>query len=434
MVNSSYRKNILCVLAVLLLVFLSINISSCASSAGKGAGEASNTGKATDPGRANTGKGGNAGKAAPAEVVVTPSEPVSLGKLQIHFVDPVTLSLTASEVHISHDVEKNFALDITLAGGIVYKQIWDTDAKELLYDAVSRYSIDQNSDKFKAADANSSTAYGTMDGYTEWEQAGKTFYAEPPVDLGYIISGGKSYFLITQRSSVSAEDASVRSARIVFCIDMEHARQLVYIFGGKLYEKPLMLFIGDGVTAGPDDNDVPPNALFPAILQKMLTINIINFGEEWLTTDMVNEEYLQNVMVYDPDVVVINLGFMDFLDRVPPQETSRNIQAIINLFKKTGRKIFLTRFYDAWILQNNMVNWDLTAREQNNLVAEYDTVFRNLARNNNIDLITNIWDGLQYEDTIDDDYIYPNAEGHKLMAGNFFRAMRPFMTANNYLK
>ena len=76
----------------------------------------------------------------------------------------------------------------------------------------------------------------------------------------------------------------------------------------------------------------------------------------------------------------------------------------------------------------------MSEREQNAMIAEYDAMFANLSRTNNIELITNIWDGLQYDDTIGDDYIYPTAEGHKLMAGNFFRAIRPFMAANNYLK
>lgn len=380
---------------------------------------------------------------APASIEI-PQKQGFRGKMQVNYVDIVTLSLRQREVEVYFDQEEgNYTLELPMDNGIIYSQKWNEENRTELIDAILRYSVDENRQRHGKVDTRAFTHYNTLDGLTKWRNPSNnnTYTANPSIDLGYLVYNGNSYFAITQRDSVVTEGdptGNLRSQRIVFCMATHQARQMIELVGGILYEKPIILFLGDSVTIGRNatiaDEDDPANA-YPAILQEVLKISVLNSGANWETTDETLERVKTDVLKYDPDIIVLHLGYTDFLNRVPPQATSRNIQNIITFLMSEGPfKLFLTRFYDEKILRNSMNYWNLTQAEQTRLMAEYDTIFQNLSRTNNIPLISNIWEGVDYGDTIGEDYINPTAEGQKIMAGNFFRAMRPFFQENDYIR
>ena len=347
MVNSLFRRNIPGILAVISLVFSAVYFPAYATASGTG----DSTGKSSAASKTVT-------QTTQSQVTQNTATQAALGKLLISFVDPVTNYISGSEAQVLRYSDTYYGLEIALEGGVTCKQIWDINAREALNNAVSRFAIDENGETFRNADARSFTAYATTEGMIEWtyKVTGNTYSASPLIDMGYLVTERKAFFLITQRDAefTDASGGNTRSDRFSFGIDMNQARQLIGLFNGKFYEKPLLAFIGDGVTLGLDNHSISPESLVPGILQSMLKINILNIGEEWLTTGMADQDYLETLQIYDPDVFIINLGLMDFFDKKTPQETGRNLQNIINLFKKTGRKIYLARFYDNWILKNSM--------------------------------------------------------------------------------
>ena len=430
MVHLINRKNIGRALVFLMFIFFVVGFSSC----GTVSGAKGSTAGAEGTSRAGVASGSNTGAQA---------NRASQASLKINFVDTVTYSFRPSEIQLFHySEEKLYILELPSERNRVYRQIWDEDSLSFLYDAILRFSADESGGKLGTADSRSFTAYGTTEGKIEWPVSTSDrniMSAEPSIDVGYIIKDGAMYLLITQRDVPLTEDPTgrLRSSRIIFCMGMDQARYMLNFFGMELFERPLLVFLGDGVTAGTDaivpDEDDPASA-YPAILQERLKIAIINSGVSWETTADALER-IGDILKYDPEIVVINLGYMDFLSEVNPTETNKNLQSIIDALKKEGnRKIYLTRFYDEFILRTYMTDTEKTAREQDNLIANYDGIFRNLSRVNNIELITGIWDGLQYDDTIAEDYIHPTAEGHKIMAGNFFRALLPYLQTNGFLR
>lgn len=412
------RKNIFHILAFTLFVFLTFGFMSCESAPAFGSKSKSNSAASSD----------------------VQQDQIPRKSLQINYVDTVTFSLKPDEAKLLQNPKENeYIMELPLPGNILYRQIWDDDSLDYLSDAVSRYVLDEKQKRLGNIDTRSFNAYGTIDGRLEWfdNSTKQTLSVEPRIDLGYLITDGNAHFLMTLRDTAVPDVTGLRSSRVTFCMAIEQVREMMEIFNCKFIEKPLLVFLGENLTAGfnvNNDSEEDRSRAYPAVLQEMLKINILNSSVCWISTAETLSRVEDNVMRYDPDIVVINLGYRDFTERVDPIETTRNLQEIINIFKQGERKIYLTRFYDDFILQSTMNYWELTERQQTALLTSYETMFRNLSRTNGIELITGIWDGLAYDDTIGEDYLNPTAEGQRIMAGNFFRFMRPYLEANNFLK
>ena len=381
-----------------------------------------------------------AGRPADGKPVVSQTKENKLGPLQIFYVDTVTMTFKEGEIQVIRYPDNALAgLEIPFDADNTYKQLWDDEALEAIADAVSRFGVAERSSAFGTADTRSFTTYGAIEGATEWlSQANRDpLSVEVNIDMGYVVKDRKTYFLITQRDTPVAEDnPGLRTARITFCMTMDQIRVMMGMLGIRLYEKPLMVFLGDGVTAGTNATvmgEDDPASAYPAILQGMVTLNILNAGVGWSPSSNALER-VEGILKYDPDIVVINVGLIDFSEKIDPSETAKNLQAIIDALKVSDRKIFLTRFYDEFILRNFMDYWEMPDREQTNLINVYDGMFRTLSRVNNVDLITGIWDGLQPNDTISDDGLHPTKEGHKIMAGNFYNSLKAYLGAQNFLK
>ena len=201
--------------------------------------------------------------------------------------------------------------------------------------------------------------------------------------------------------------------------------------------QPVMVFLGDNVTAGTSAKILDlesPELSFPAVLQEKMNVTVINSGFKWATAAIALGHIENAVFQHEPDMVVINLGLIDFLTKTPPRETGDNLQTLITALDNGTRKIFLVRFYDEYILRANMNHMGLREQEQLNLLSEYNGIFRNLSARNNIELITGIWEGLDYGYNIASDFLNPTAEGHQVMAANIFKFLEPELKTKNLLK
>ena len=410
-------KSVFRFLAYLGLIFVTLGFFSCA-----GSPESTSSRRGTD-----------------VTTTVTPIEENKLGPLQIFYVDTITMVFKEAVAQLfTYPGEELAGLEISIDNNNTYRQLWDDDALKLIADAVSRFGVAEIDSRYGTEDTRSFTYYGTIEGNTEWlNQNRDPLTVDVRIDLGYVVKDRKTYFLITQRDTQVAEDNPQRTARITFCMGMDQVRQMMRLLNIRLYEKPLMVFLGDGVTAGTSatiTGEDDPASAFPAVLQDMMTINILNAGVAWAQSYQVLDQ-AEDILKYDPDIVVINVGLSDFVARIDPSETSRNLQAIIDAFRSNNRKIFLVRFYDDFILSTLLNSWEITDMERTSLTNTYNGMFRNLSMiNNNVELITGIWDGLQYGDTISEDYLHPTKEGYKIMAGNFYNSLKEYLGQQNYLK
>lgn len=181
-------------------------------------------------------------------------------------------------------------------------------------------------------------------------------------------------------------------------------------------DKKNILFFGDSLTAGYGLED--PDQAFPGVIQHRLDslkmpYNVINAGVSGETTagglGRIDWVLKQKVSVF-----ILELGANDGLRGIPTDETSKNLQAIINKVK--------AKYPNAKIILAGMqVPPSMGADYANSFKA----VFPTLAQKNKIDLIPFLLDNVAGIPKLNQkDGIHPTAEGAKIVAGNVWGVLK----------
>lgn len=196
-----------------------------------------------------------------------------------------------------------------------------------------------------------------------------------------------------------------------------------------------LVCLGNSLTAGhgaviPQIDDREKS--FPAYLQKKIKNSVINAGVSGDTTAQGLSRVKNEVLKADPGIVIIELGANDLFQRIPLSDTRENLQNIINLINDGKRKIYLVRFYTEsiareWITMFQINDYD----EQTTIINQYNEMFTTLAKNNNIELIEDIWEGVWGVHMSDE--VHPNAKGYEAIAENIFKIMKPYLLKNKLL-
>ena len=181
-----------------------------------------------------------------------------------------------------------------------------------------------------------------------------------------------------------------------------------------------VLIFGDSITAG---YGLDEEQAFPALLQNKLDqlgwdFNVINGGLSGDTSAGGLRRI--NWMLREPiDVLVLELGGNDGLRGTSPQVTKQNLQAIIDEVKS----------------QNDAVKVILAGMQiPPNLGQEYTTQFRDvfpsLAEENDADLIPFLLENVGGVPELNlPDGIHPTAEGHKIVAENVWKVLKPVLSS-----
>lgn len=179
-------------------------------------------------------------------------------------------------------------------------------------------------------------------------------------------------------------------------------------------EKVILCF-GNSLTAGMGLN---VEDAFPAVLQRKLdsldvSYRVVNAGISGETTSGGKNrvEWILNQAV---DIFILELGANDGLRGIPPSETKRNLQDIINVVKDKNA--------DTQIILAGM-------QMPPNLGEDYTTKFKNifpeLAEENNIELIPFILENVAGIPELNQgDGIHPTVEGQKIMAENVWKVLK----------
>jgi acyl-CoA thioesterase-1 len=177
-----------------------------------------------------------------------------------------------------------------------------------------------------------------------------------------------------------------------------------------------MLFFGDSLTAGYGLDDV--NDAFPALIQTKidslsLDYTVINSGVSGETTAG-GKSRIDWVLNQKIDVFILELGANDGLRGVPLTETRANLQAIIDavLEKNPNAKIVLA-------------GMQLPPNMGQDYITEFKTIFPELAKKNQLDLIPFLLKDVGgIPELNQDDGIHPTVEGHKILAENVWAVLQ----------
>lgn len=177
-----------------------------------------------------------------------------------------------------------------------------------------------------------------------------------------------------------------------------------------------VVVLGDSLAAG---FGVEPSQSFPALLQKKIdgrgwNYSVVNAGVSGDTSadGLARIDWL---LKREIDVLILELGGNDGLRGIPVAATKTNLQAIIDRVKR--------KYPQAQIIVAGM-------QMPPNMGEEYTTAFRKifpgLAATNRAVLIPFLLEGVGGNRKLNqEDQIHPTAEGHKIVAENVWKVLKP---------
>lgn len=179
-----------------------------------------------------------------------------------------------------------------------------------------------------------------------------------------------------------------------------------------------ILCFGNSLTAG---YGVDPSQAYPAILQDILqgkgyNYQVVNAGLSG-ETSAGGLNRIDWVLRQPVDIFILELGANDGLRGLPPDQTRKNLQAIIDKVKSKYPKARI-------VLAGMMVPPNMGEKYGN----EFVEIYPYLARKNNATLIPFLLEGVGGDPGLNlPDGIHPTPKGHKIVAENVFRAIKPIL-------
>lgn len=195
----------------------------------------------------------------------------------------------------------------------------------------------------------------------------------------------------------------------------------IFLFLGITFiqeKEKTIIFYGDSLTAG---YGLGPEYAFPAIIEEKLenegkNYRVVNAGLSGETSSggLTRIDWVLNQPV---DIFILELGANDGLRGIPPDETVKNLQSIID-------KVH-TKYPDCSIVIAGMMVPPNMGPEYS---EQFRTVFPSLSRKNDVSLIPFLLEGVAGDPELNlPDGIHPNAEGHKIVAENVLKVLDPLL-------
>jgi len=225
--------------------------------------------------------------------------------------------------------------------------------------------------------------------------------------------------------------------------DTTPGQETIVFFGASQFAGTIATGDGYGWLKYADVTNVSP----PAVFQKYVNIPVINVSKGDGRGSVKGLSIVKkDVLSKNPRIVVIAISGNDYLNNfskpLPLDTTKNNLQKIIDILNDGNRKLYLVNEFPdedkilewEFLHYNRAKNKDLPVKLDPNVASQYIDMYKTLASSNNLELIEGLWDGVLDEDHISADRLHPNAAGYEIMAANIFKAMKPYLEANNLLK
>jgi len=179
-----------------------------------------------------------------------------------------------------------------------------------------------------------------------------------------------------------------------------------------------IVFFGNSLTAG---YGLDPREAFPALIQDKLDslglkYNVINAGLSGETTSG-GSSRVDWVLNQKPDVFVLELGANDGLRGIPLEETRANLQSIIDKVRKKNPEVEII-----------LAGMQIPPNMGPEYTAEFRIIYPDLAKSNEIALITFLLDGVAGNPQLNQrDGIHPTADGQVIVASNVWAVLEEFI-------
>jgi acyl-CoA thioesterase-1 len=180
--------------------------------------------------------------------------------------------------------------------------------------------------------------------------------------------------------------------------------------------RPLLVCYGDSITAG---YGLETGQSFPDALQRDLDARgyhykVNNQGASGATTkDAVAG--LRSILLLHPEVVIVEFGGNDGLRGLPPEQTRRNLDAVLTALEGAHIRILFAGI-------------TLPPNYGRDYIQQFDQVFSELAAKHHVAFVPMIYkDLVNGPGTIQPDGIHPTAKGSEIIARTLLPALTPLL-------
>ena len=364
--------------------------------------------------------------------------PVSLESIIINiqgYTPPEGEELIADVLY--YPANKIFALRFPY-GEYTYFQYYNSEVREMYSRSLGRFMNDQSQGVLTAQGLRARQFYGAINGSAAYEHSRYfgSYNSSPVMEFGYLHYNNRTFFSITQEEAYidgNDENRNFMSYRIPIFFTNNEARKLGYLFG--LDPSPIVCF-GDTVTSGYSSTrrGIADQArAYPAFLQEKTSIPIINSGGGYESTEQALRRIDRDVLAYNPQMVLIFFGARDFSRQVPWQDTRNNLEEMITRISDGKRKIYIVQFYTPERLASSMRRWEISDDEKEEFVQGYEDMYADFSKMENVEVITDAWDGV-WGEHMSSDSSNPVMAGQEIMAENIFYAIKPYLEERNAVK
>ena len=170
-----------------------------------------------------------------------------------------------------------------------------------------------------------------------------------------------------------------------------------------------VICFGNSITAG---TGAGPGEDYPSILQKKISLPVINAGVPGETTRDALRRIQDDVLSKNPKIVIVEFGGNDYLKKIPREETFRNLEDMVVQIQNSGAVVAIATIRTGLF-------YDLYAKG-----------FKRIARKRKALLVPDIMRDIFNNPSLKSDYIHPNAQGYKLMAQKIYEHIEPIIEKN----
>jgi lysophospholipase L1-like esterase len=179
-----------------------------------------------------------------------------------------------------------------------------------------------------------------------------------------------------------------------------------------------VLFIGDSITSD--------NLGYRVSVTRTAELEAYDASISGGTSPMMIQDAWVLSKKYNPDIVSIMIGCNDsvLLDGMPlvsPGEYERNVRSMVKWAKESGAKVMLFEVtpIDEKAFEKNFSEQRKTQTNKN--IDRYNTILQEIARNNDIELISNAWIKGN-ADLLEPDGLHLSAKGQTIFAEKWISA------------
>ncbi len=177
-----------------------------------------------------------------------------------------------------------------------------------------------------------------------------------------------------------------------------------------------IIVLGDSLTEG---YGVAQTAAFPALLQNKILADKLNWiltasGSSGSTT-AAGLSRMKWIAKNKPDIVLLLLGSNDGLRGLKTSETEKNLNATVEWAKSQNIQIILGQLY-------------MPPNYGKKYTDDFAKIYSSVAKKNKISLIGFLLEQIAGKPEFNlADGIHPNEKGHKIIADNMYKELKPFL-------